>query len=366
MKVSEILQNISKPGIFIIGVILTFVMGFLDNITGVEISFAIFYLIPILFVIWYANKLQALIISFLSSVLWLQADLFQIERYSNHAIPFWNALVRLGFFLIVVFLMDELKKLKKALEEKVNERTNKLTEEIADRKKIENELRKKSDKLSQLAKRTQSLREAESSRIAREIHDELGQAMTAIKIDLFWLSKKYSNDSSLVENLMSITNTVDEAIQSVKNISTKLRPRLLDTLGLIPALEYQVKEFQKMTGINFSLNSSKENYNLRHSVSNAIFKIFQESMTNIARHSKAENADIAIYTDDHENIIIKIKDDGIGLPPDYLDKSHSLGILGMKERAALVGGKVNFCCENNHGTTVIAEIPFNKHIQSTA
>jgi signal transduction histidine kinase len=364
LKFSDYLHTISKSGIFAIGIIFTLLMGLLDYITGVELSLAIFYLIPILFVGWYGNKYQVLFISLLSTLLWLQADMVSIERYSNHVIPFWNALVRLGFFIMVVLLVYELKKLKTDLEEKVNERTKNLTIEINERKRIECELRKKGEKLSQLAKRTQSLKEADNSRIAREIHDELGQAMTAIKIDIFWLSKKYSNDRAIVDSLMTITNTVDEAIQSLQNISTRLRPRLLDTLGLLPAMEYQLKEFQSRTGIKTSIYSSSENFNLRHSVSNAIFKIFQESLTNIARHSKASNVSISIDTNSNENIVVKIKDDGIGLPPNYLDKSNSLGILGMKERAGLVGGKVNLCCENKHGTTVIAEIPINKHIHT--
>lgn len=362
MKFGDSLHTIGKTGIFAIGILLTLLMGLLNYIIGEGISFAIFYLVPIMFVGWYGKKFHVLFITLLSTALWLQADLFYIGKYSYPTIPYWNALLRFGFFMLVVYFLYEVKNLKIALEQKVGERTNKLTDEINDRKRIEDELRRKSEKLSELAKRTQSLREAENSRIAREIHDELGQAMTAVKIDIFWLSKKYSNDGAIVESLISITNTVDEAIKSLKNISSRLRPRLLDTLGLIPALEYQLKEFQLKTGIKSTFFASNENFNLRHSVSNAIFKIFQESLTNIARHSKAKNTEVSVFTNGNDNIVIKIKDDGVGLPSDYLDKSHSLGILGMKERAELVGGNVDFYCENKNGTTVVAEIPINKHI----
>ncbi len=354
-------NTLNKSTIMILGLIMVFVIGWVDYLTGTEVSFSIFYLIPISFVAYHGYKSQAVFIAVLSAVIWLTADVSEISRYSNQSIPYWNGLVRFGFFIIVVYLIVTIKQLTDELEENVRIRTADLTKEVFSHKQTVRELERKSEKLSQLAKRVQTLKETENTKIARDIHDELGQAMTAIKIDIFWLSKKYSNDSRLVENLMSITNTVDEAIKSIRSISTRLRPRLLDELGLIPAIEWQLKDFHAKTGIDITLFSPGEDIKVRSSVSNAIFRIFQEAITNVARHSKASKVNVSIDANCNGNFKMDITDDGVGLPKDYFNKDHSLGILGMKERAQIVKGKVELSNPNHGGTKVSVCIPLEKN-----
>lgn len=340
-----------------IAILLVFIMGVLDFLTGYEISFSIFYLIPISFLVWYSNKIYGILLAFLSMAVWLTVDYLSIRSYSSDIIYLWNALVRLGFFMTVVYLISIIKKVNQKLEEKVESRTKDLTEEVYERKKAQDELSVSTKKLKELTVRLQTIREEENTAIAREIHDELGQALTAIKIDVAWLGKRYSNDSILVEGLMNVSNTIDDTIKSVRKISTRLRPRLLDELGLIPAIEWQVKDFQKRTGIECKMNLPEEELQLDKSISSPIFRIFQEAMTNIARHSKATEVDLDMNIDKNNNLNIIVKDDGIGLPENYLNKEHSLGIVGMLERANSINGSLEIKQNIPKGTEVSVKVP---------
>jgi len=340
-------------------ILVVLIMGVLDFLTGYEISFSIFYLIPISFLVWYSKKIYGILLAFLSMVVWLTVDFLGIHTYSSDIIYLWNALVRLGFFMIVVYLISIIKKANQELEGKVEARTKDLTEEISERKKAQEELKKTAEKLRELTMRLQSIREEENSAIAREIHDELGQALTAIKIDIAWLGKKYSNDSTIVEGLMNISSTVDDTIKSVRKISTRLRPRLLDELGLIPAIQWQVKDFQKRTGIECRMNLPEEELILDKSVSSPLFRIFQEAMTNVARHSKATKVDLDMIVDKNNTLNIIVKDNGIGLPEDYLNKDHSLGIVGMMERANSIKGSLEIKRNLTKGTEISVKVPLN-------
>ncbi len=351
-------ESLSKPIILLVGIFLVFLMGLLDYLTGSDLAFSIFYLIPISIVVWYSGKYYGVCVAMLSSIVWLYVDLQGERGYATEAIGYWNALVRFGFFVIVVYLIDKLKIFNSELEEKVKVRTSDLTAEISERMKAENELKKITEKLRLLAKRMHIIREEESTTIAREIHDELGQALTAIKIDVAWLSKRYSNDTALVDGLFMISNTIDDTIKTVRRISTRLRPRLLDELGLIPAIEWQVKEFRTRTGIKVDLFVPGDNIKLNPAESSALFRIFQEAITNVARHSKATDLLVEI-NENNRKLNMIIRDNGTGLPEDYMNKDHSLGIIGMLERASLIGGKVELKSLPGGGTEVLVKVALN-------
>jgi signal transduction histidine kinase len=327
-------------------------LGLIDSTTGVEYSFAIFYLLPITFITWYTSKRYGILFALISSIAWLYADMQDINRYSNPTVPYWNGLVRLSFFLIVVVLLSRLKKLESSLEQNVADKTSDLLNEIEERKKTERELKFQTEKLSHLAKRIQNIKDEENTRIAREIHDELGQSMTAIKIDLMWLGKRCSANPDLVESLFSISETVDDAIKDIRKIASSLRPKLLDELGFTPAVERYLKDFTLKTNIKYELISDKDNYPLNLEESNALFKIFQEAMTNIARHSKASKIEVNIFTELDDSFNMIIRDNGIGLPENYMTKNDSLGFMGMKERAASIGGTVDFTSNGEKGTII--------------
>lgn len=345
-----------------LAILLVLIMGVLDFLTGFEISFSIFYLIPISFLVWYSKKIYGILLAFLSMAVWLTVDYLSIHSYTSDIIYLWNALVRLGFFMTVVYLIIIIKKANQKLEEKVESRTKDLTEEVNERKKAQEELNITTEKLRELTMRLQSIREEENSAVAREIHDELGQALTAIKIDISWLGKKYSNDSTMVEGLMNISNTIDNTIKSVRKISTRLRPRLLDELGLIPAIQWQVKDFQKRTGIECKMNLPKEEFPLDKSVSSHLFRIFQEAMTNVTRHSKATKVDLDMIIDKNNNLSMSVKDNGIGLPENYLNKNHSLGIIGMQERAKAINGYLEIKRNLQKGTEISVKVLLNNNL----
>jgi len=361
--VGKFLANIGKNAILAVGILLIAVVGFIDYITTVEISFSIFYLIPIALVSWYAGKNYGLAFAILSAAVWLYADTNSYFQYSNSAIPYWNALVRLGFFTVVVILISKVHLLKLNLEENVNSRTSDLLMEINEHKKAKEELQKKTVLLSELTRKIETIKEEENTKIAREIHDELGQALTAINLEIMWIGKKYSNNSDIVERALLVSKIVNETIKSVRKISTRLRPRLIDEIGLFPAIESQMLEFQLRTGIRCCLNLPAENIEFSPAVSSSLFRIFQEAMTNIARHAKASDIQIDISKNGDDILKMRIKDNGVGLKEQNNNNGHvkSLGILGMKERAIILGGNLDIKSIPDKGTEIVLNIPLNNH-----
>lgn len=223
-------------------------------------------------------------------------------------------------------------------------------------------LRESETKLRALAARLQSAREQEGTRIAREIHDQLGQAMTGLKLDLQWLEKKLAkangnfSPSMLLEKIKTMVQLTDQTIQSVRRISTELRPGILDDLGLIPAIEWQTREFQVRTGVRCESSLPTSAVILDQPRATAVFRIFQEILTNIARHAQASRA----WTKIHRNgnsIVLEVRDNGKGVSEEELAETKSLGILGMRERALVFGGKVKISGKKGEGTTVTVKIP---------
>jgi signal transduction histidine kinase len=359
----EFLSRLSKPTVVFVGFILLALIGAVDFSTGVEISFSVFYLIPISIVTWYTNKNLGIIIAFLATVMWVYADMRDPSMYSSPAIPYWNGLVRFSFFSIVVLLIYEIKTFKDQLQEVVREKTSDLMTEIIERKKTADELRYKSEQLSELTKRLLSIREEENTRIAREIHDELGQSLTAIKMELMWICKKSTNNPKLVQSLLLIGDTVDDTIKNVRKISASLRPKLLDQLGFLPAIEWQIKEFSRRTKIKCDIDVNGDEIELNTTAASTLFRIFQESLTNIARHSNASRIKLSLESNGNDSLIMKIKDNGVGIPKSFDKKEESLGILGMKERAQSLGGVLSIEKIANGGTEVKVSIPKSLHLK---
>lgn len=214
--------------------------------------------------------------------------------------------------------------------------------------------------LRELATHLQSVREEERTTIAREIHDELGQVLTVLKIQISLLANKLiENQEPLREKITALTNLIDQSVESVQKISSKLRPGILDELGLIAAIEWQTEEFEKLTGIKCSLVLPKEEIDLDAQRATAIFRIFQEALTNIARHANAEKVSVSLLTN-LSNISLEIKDNGKGITQEQIKDFRSLGIHGMEERAMIFGGQVYIDGLAGKGTTLKVEIPIEK------
>jgi len=235
-----------------------------------------------------------------------------------------------------------------------------IARDITERKQAEEKLKISSNLLRELAIHLQTVREEERTLIAREIHDELGQVLTVLKIQLSLLGNKLNPDQiSLKEKINLLSNLIDQSVESVQKISAKLRPTILDELGLNAAIEWQTEEFEKLTNIKCSLVMPKDDLKLSSNKSTAIFRIFQEALTNIARHSEADKVNISLLTD-QLNLNLEITDNGRGISIEQIKDFKSLGIHGMEERAMVFGGQVTFDSFSGKGTKVKVEIPINQ------
>ncbi len=261
---------------------------------------------------------------------------------------------------------EEIQQDKEKLEIKVKERTmdlarinKELQAEIVERKRAEENLKRSSIELRNLSTHLQSVREDERAYVAREIHDELGQLLTVLKINLSNLTKKFPPDRKpLFEKAKAISGLIDTCIQTIQRISENLRPSLLDDLGIIPAIEWHAKEFQNLTGIKCGVdfhNIDVDNFVLDKDRSTAIFRIFQETLTNVARHANATEAK-AFLKNENNSLILQISDNGKGIIQEQITSPTSFGIIGIKERAHSIGGKIEIDGVKDKGTTVTLTI----------
>jgi PAS domain S-box-containing protein len=229
--------------------------------------------------------------------------------------------------------------------------------DISERKRVEEKLRRSYEQLHHFAVSLQSSREEERSRIAREIHDELGQALTGLKFDISWIGKKLpKNTEELQDKTRSMAGVIDGTIQTVRRISSELRPGVLDRLGLGAAIEWQVQEFHNRTGVKCTLSPTLEGLNIEGNRSLAIFRILQEALTNVARHAKAGAVGVRLSLESG-NLMLEVRDNGVGISETALLDPKSLGLLGMKERAIAFGGRLNIIGKPGDGTRVILVMP---------
>lgn len=232
--------------------------------------------------------------------------------------------------------------------------------DITGRKRVEENLKRSNKLLRELAIHLQSIREEERRMIASEIHDELGQVLTVLKIQVSLLANKLDEDKEVIKNkINNLADMIDSSVESVQKISSKLRPGILDELGLIAAIEWQAEEFEKLTNIKCSLVLPKEEIKLDPDKSTAIFRIFQESLTNVARHSEGDKVNISLLHA-QSSIHLEVKDNGKGITPAQVKDYKSLGIHGMEERALVFGGDVTIEGFPGKGTVVRVEIPLDR------
>ena len=233
--------------------------------------------------------------------------------------------------------------------------------DVTERVTAEKKLKRSEKQLRALASRVQKVREEESAGIAREIHDELGQNLTGLKMDIAWIQRRIGNVESgcgageVMERLRMMGTEVDEIVQTVRRISTQLRPVILDDLGLLRALEWQATEFQGRTGIVCDFNSETRS-GLESDPSTAVFRIFQEILTNVARHAGAKRVAVKLR-DENGMFVLDVVDDGKGISEDEMKGSRALGILGMQERAQVCGGDVVIRPNGGGGTRVTVKVP---------
>jgi len=232
--------------------------------------------------------------------------------------------------------------------------------DINERKQKEEEIKNSLEKLHQLSKHVEKVRENERLVISRELHDDLGQALTAVKIDLTMIKKSINNDLKTIEKIEKVINLVGNTIKTVQKITSQLRPEVLEDLGIEAAIEWYTKEFSERTGIKVIFDIVDE-ISLYSDDALIVFRIMQESLTNISRHANANNVEIGLYKE-NDYVCLSIKDDGIGISENALNSKKSFGIIGMMERAASLGGSLNIYKNNDKGTIVKLIFPIKKQI----
>jgi signal transduction histidine kinase len=253
---------------------------------------------------------------------------------------------------------------------------------MTERKRFEAQLKTSQEELRKLAGHLESAREAERTRIAREIHDEFGQLLTGFKYDLAWLEKKLSappsprpipgppdadepSDASspgeatraaLLEKVSAMTDLLHGMVQSVRRIAAELRPGVLDDLGLAAAVEWQSGEFQKRTGIRLHVRTALSERELPREIATALFRVFQESITNVGRHAGAKSVRVDLR-EAADQISLEVSDDGRGVTETDLGKAGAFGLLGMRERIAPLRGRFEIRGGPGKGTTVSITVP---------
>ena len=221
----------------------------------------------------------------------------------------------------------------------------------------EAEVRESRDRLRELSSALQTIREEEKTRIARELHDELGQMLTALKMDTAAIEAELDHaQTALRTRTGAMKQLIDTTVASVRRISADLRPMMLDNLGLVPTLEWLAKEFSRRSGIPVDLDIAEENLGIDGDAATAIFRISQEALTNVSRHSGADWVGIELQRRSGK-VVLRISDNGKGFTDADKRKSRSFGLLGMRERAYVLGGDVKISVAPGGGTRIEAVIP---------
>jgi signal transduction histidine kinase len=237
-----------------------------------------------------------------------------------------------------------------------------LTAELAERALTEQRLRSSEENLRALAAHLQSVREEERIHIAREIHDELGQALTGLKFDLSSFAKQFEKDApgARAEKQAGLGLAIDRIINSVRRIASGLRPEVLDEIGLAAAFEWQSREFQRRTGIRCNVNIPPKFIDPDKDRSTALFRVFQELLTNVARHANATRVNV-ILSEGDRSLGLTVEDNGRGIKDKEIESPRSLGFLGLRERVLAFGGTVDVKGDEGKGTRVSVSVPMTAH-----
>jgi signal transduction histidine kinase len=231
-------------------------------------------------------------------------------------------------------------------------------DDITDQRRAEHQLNRMNHTRQRVARRTNLIREEERRRLALELHDQLGQSLTALKIDLSLVRRQIDRNSQARSALKLAESSVDELINLVRELSAELRPPLLDELGLIAALQFHMETFQKRTGIRCTLQSQTEEISTSAEIEIGVFRVFQETLTNIIRHSNASKLEVRLEIN-RGLLLLTVSDNGRGISEEALYSPNSLGLIGMHERAQQLGGAIHIRNGSTEGTTVVMQVPLS-------
>jgi PAS domain S-box-containing protein len=229
--------------------------------------------------------------------------------------------------------------------------------DISRRMQEEDKLRRSREQMRALSNRLLTLREEERTHISRTIHDEIGQMLSGLKMDLAWLQRRLEPDQEpLLEKTRAMSRLIDDAVEAVRQVSTELRPGILDDLGLEAAVEWQLLEFQRRTDIRCTVSSVIQEGALDAATTTAAFRILQEALTNVVWHAQAGRVEVVLRGNATE-VTLVVRDNGRGITDSERDHPRSIGLLGMRERARMQGGRFEVQGVAGKGTTVTLRLP---------
>jgi len=223
---------------------------------------------------------------------------------------------------------------------------------------LDAELMRSHEELRTLSAHLHTAREEERARIAREIHDELGGSLTGVKMDVARLRRVGQPGSpEWLAQVETVSAALDGTVQTVRRIATELRPAILDDFGLVAAIEWQLSEFQTRSGIECHFQAGLERVELDHASATAIFRVFQETLTNVARHAQATQVRVRLYQAPG-GLALQVSDNGRGIDPTHQAQAKTFGLMGMRERVRMLSGQIDIQSSLGQGTTVLVQLPW--------
>jgi signal transduction histidine kinase len=347
-KFDPYLRKVSRRVITAAALAFVGVLGTVDSATGTQFSLAIFYLLPIAFATWYGGKTNGLFTASASAITWLVADFAASGGFSHPTIPFWESLVRLSLFLIVVYLLTAVKRLNENLEAAVEQKTAALHAEMKERSRVERAVLEISGQ--------------EQRRIAHELHDGLGQVLTYSALKTKMLADDLTAES-LPQALHAeeIVGLLNQGTQQIRHLARGLDPIDVEASGLSAALDRLIKDTESLGHIRCSFTFSQVEVPLGTSASLQLYRIAQESINNAVKNGKATSLEIELNIS-ATRVSLKVTDDGVGFCLDEA-KDSGMGIRIMRYRAGSLGGVLTISSAPEEGTTVHCVVPVAQHEQ---
>jgi signal transduction histidine kinase len=343
--------------ILLMGLVLVAATGYFDAITGPDLTFAHFYLLPVLFVTWLQGRRWGYCMAVASALACLVAERMGAAIYSNPQIQEWNLLMRLGFFIGAVWLLSMWRSIGVKLAEMVEVRTAELREQVAQREKAQQDL-------SALAAQLSAAEDAERRKLAYDIHDSLSQMLSLLKINLDAAALEAPAGTKLQSRLLECARTTEDLIRQTRTLTFDLHPAMLDDLGLVPTLQRYADEFESRTEADVTVTENGLRRQLGSPLANYLFRAIKELMSNAVKHGNAREIIISAHWEPSALRIV-VDDDGQGfdsraaLSP---ETRRGLGLAGIDQRLTSIGGRLDIESNSDQGARIILEIPLRSEL----
>jgi signal transduction histidine kinase len=331
-------SSISRWPALAIGVGLLVLVGVLDWLTGPDLDFSLFYLIPVAFVTWYTGQSSGYVMSVASAAMWLCVDRLTGAKPPTTWIVYWNFFVRLGFFSASVWMLRGWKNFGTRLTSMVEQRTS--------------ELRK-------LAAQLSAAEDAERRKLAYDMHDTLSQTLSSIKINVDTAMLDTTDSATAQRQLAECSQMIDGIINQTRTLMFDLYPAMLDDLGLVPTLQWYAKEFEQRTRTEIAVLEQGPQREIPRTLRNYLFRAAKELLGNAVRHGKASEITVLINWEPR-TLRLVVDDDGAGFDVAFLHSPNArrgLGLPAIRERVDSMGGRLDIESQPGRGTRVIVEVP---------